>query len=113
MLRLEEEMAKARARVKIYENKNEDQEMVFKIEENKQDSTTYHQQTAKHSEINQHSDQKMFKYRSSTGAFLEKTMTRNYSMHLDKSHKQIQWKLQLQTLRKQLRITKWGRCCPS
>ena len=58
LLRLEEEMAKARARVKIYENKNQDQEMVFKIEENKQDNTTYHQQTAKHSEINQHSDQK-------------------------------------------------------
>ena len=58
LLRLEEEMAKARARVKIYENKNQGQEMVFKIEENKQDNTTYHKQTAKHSEINQHSDQK-------------------------------------------------------
>ena len=56
-LRLEEEMAKARARVKMYENKNQDQEVAFKIEENKQDNITYHQQT-KQSKINQNSDQK-------------------------------------------------------
>ena len=30
--------------------------MVFKIEEHKQDNITYHQQTTKHSKINQHSD---------------------------------------------------------
>ena len=48
-------MKKARGRVKIYEQENQDQEMVFKIEEHKQDSITYHQQTTKHSKINQHS----------------------------------------------------------
>ena len=31
LLRLEEEMEKARARVRIYENKNQDQEVAFKI----------------------------------------------------------------------------------
>ena len=49
-------MAKARARVKIYEHENQGQETVFKIEEHKQSNITYHQQTAKHSEINQDSD---------------------------------------------------------
>ena len=55
-LRLEEEMAKTRARVTIYKHKNQVQEMIFKIEEHKQDNITNHQQTTKHSEINQHSD---------------------------------------------------------
>ena len=54
-IRLEEEMAKARARVKIYEDKNHDQEMVLKLK-NIYKAITYHQQTTKHSEINQHSD---------------------------------------------------------
>ena len=58
MLRLEEEMTKARARVKIYENENQDQEMAFKMEKHKQDKIIYHQQTTKHSEINQHGDRK-------------------------------------------------------
>ena len=57
-LRLEEEMEKARVRVRIYENKNQDQEMAFKMEEHKQDKIIYHQQTTKHSEINQHGDRK-------------------------------------------------------
>ena len=55
-LRLEEEMAKARARVKIYENENQDQEMTLKIEAHKQGNITYHQQTTKLNEVNQHSD---------------------------------------------------------
>ena len=55
-LRLEEEMEKARARVKIYEHENQDQEMMLKIEEHKQGNITYHQQTTKRKEINQHSD---------------------------------------------------------
>ena len=48
----------ARANVKIYENENQDQEISFKIEveERKQSNITYHQQTTKHSEINNHSD---------------------------------------------------------
>ena len=41
----------------MYENRNQDQEVAFKIEENKQDNITYHQQT-KQSKINQNSDQK-------------------------------------------------------
>ena len=36
-------------------------------------------------------------------------MTRNYSVHLDKHHEQIQLKLQLQTQRKLSRIMKWGK----
>ena len=90
-------MEKARARVKIYENKNQDQKMKnFKIEEHKHDNITYHQQTTKRSEINQHSDRKnvgTFTL-TFTAAFLEKNMTRNYSVHLDKHHEQIQLKLQ-------------------
>ena len=54
-LRLDEEKVKTRARVRIYGNENQDQEMAFKIEGYKQDNITYHQQTMKHSEINQHS----------------------------------------------------------
>ena len=54
-IRLEEEIAKARARVKIYEDENHDQEMVLKLK-NIYKTITYHQQTTKHSEINQHSD---------------------------------------------------------
>ena len=49
-------MKKAQARVKIYKNKNQDQEMTFEIEEHKQDGITYHQQTTNHSETSQHSD---------------------------------------------------------
>ena len=56
MLRLEEEMTKARARVKIYENENQDQEMAFKMEKLEQDKIIYDQETTKHSEINQHGD---------------------------------------------------------
>ena len=55
-LRLEKEMAKTKARVTIYKHENQDQEMIFKIEEHKQDNITNHQQTTKHSVINQHSD---------------------------------------------------------
>ena len=54
--RLEEEMEKTKARVRIYENKNQDEEMTFKMEEYKQDKISYHQQTTKHNEINQHGD---------------------------------------------------------
>ena len=54
--RLEEEMEKTKARVRIYENKNQDEEMTFKMEEYKQDKIIYHQQTTKHNEINQHGD---------------------------------------------------------
>ena len=57
-LRLEKEMEEARARVRIYENENQHQEMAFKMEEHKQDKIIYHQQTTKHSEINQHGDRK-------------------------------------------------------
>ena len=59
-LKLDEEMEKASARVTIYENENQgqDQGMVFKMEEHKQDKIIYHQQTTKHSEINQHGDRK-------------------------------------------------------
>ena len=48
----------ARTRVKIYDNENQDQDISFKIEveEHKQNNITYHQQTTKHSEINNHSD---------------------------------------------------------
>ena len=49
-------MAKARARVKVYEHENQNPEIAFKIEEHKQDNITYHQQATKHSEINQHSN---------------------------------------------------------
>ena len=112
-LRLEKEMEKARARVRIYENENQDQEMAFKMEEHKQDKIIYHQQTTKHSEINQHGDRKTLEYRTFTAAFFEKAMTRNYNVHLDKRHEQIQLNLKLQTQRKQLRITKWGRCFAS
>ena len=56
MIRLEEEMKRAQARVKIYKNKNQDQEMTFEIEEHKQDGITYHQQTTNHNETRQHSD---------------------------------------------------------
>ena len=45
MLRLDEEMARTRPRVKIYKNEN-------------QEKIIYHQQTTKHSEINEHSDRK-------------------------------------------------------
>ena len=55
-LRLEEEMEKARVRAWIYENGNQDQEMTFKMEEQKQEKIIYHQQITKHSEINQHGD---------------------------------------------------------
>ena len=55
-LRLEEEMEKARVRAWIYENGNQDQEMTFKMEEQKQEKIVYHQQITKHSEINQHGD---------------------------------------------------------
>ena len=34
-LRLEQEIAKARSRVKIYENKNQDQEIALKMEEHR------------------------------------------------------------------------------
>ena len=53
--------------------------------------------------------EKTLEYRTFTAAFLEKTMTRNYSVHLDKHHEQIQLKLQLQTQRKLSRIMKWGK----
>ena len=58
--------------------------------------------------------QQTSKYRTFTTAFLEKTMTRNLrkpkdSMHLNKHHEKKQLKLQLQNMRVQLRITKWGR----
>ena len=87
--------------------------MALKIKEHKQDKIIYYQQTTKHSEINQHSDRENVGIQKFTAAFLEKAMTRNYSVHLDKHHEQIQVKLQLQTQRKQLRITKWERCCAS
>ena len=51
-------MTKARARVKIYENENQDQEMAFKMEKHEQDKIIYDQETTKHSEINQHGDWK-------------------------------------------------------
>ena len=108
-LKLDEEMEKASARVTIYENENQgqDQGMVFKMEEHKQDKIIYHQQTTEHSDINQHGDhKKKLEYGMFTAVFLENIMTRNYSKDLDKHHKQIQLKLQLQTQRK-----KWGRCC--
>ena len=57
--------------------------------------------------------EKTLEYRTFTAAFLEKAMTRNYNVHLDKRHEQIQLNLKLQTQRKQLRITKWGRCFAS
>ena len=60
LLKLDEEMEKASARVTIYENENQgqDQGMVFKMEEHKQDKIIYHQQTTEHSDINQHGDHK-------------------------------------------------------
>ena len=49
-------MAKARARVKMYEHESQIPEIAFKTEEHKQDNITYHQQATKNSEINQHSN---------------------------------------------------------
>ena len=110
---MKEEIAKARERGKIYEHENQDQEMVFKIEEHKQDNITYYQQSTKHRSINIVTQQTL-EYRTFTAALLEEIMTKNlrkltYGVYLDKHHEQFQLKLQLQMQRKQLKIAKWGR----
>ena len=40
LLRLEEQIAKARTSLKIYENENHDQEMALKMEEHNQEKNT-------------------------------------------------------------------------
>ena len=71
-LGLQEEMAKARVRVKISEHDNHDQEMTFKSEEHKRDYITYYKQSS----INK---QQISQYRTFTIAFLKKIMARNLS----------------------------------
>ena len=112
-LRLDEEKVKTRARVRIYGNENQDHEMAFKIEGYKQDNITYHQQTMKHSEINQHSDGKNVGIQNVYSSIPRENYEQKLHRAFDNHHKQIQLKLQLETQIKQLRITKWGRCCAS
>ena len=112
-LRLDEEKVKTRARVRIYGNENQDQEMAFKIEGYKQDNITYHQQIMKHSEINQHSDGKNVGIQNVYSSIPRENYEQKLHRAFDNHHKQIQLKLQLETQIKQLRITKWGRCCAS
>ena len=77
------------------------------MKEHKQDKIIYYQQTTKHGEINQHSD------RENVGIQKAYSSIPRESYDQKLQHEQIQVKLKLQTQRKQLRITKWGRRCAS
>ena len=98
-MRLEKEMEKAMAgykktRIRIrgwslkWKNINKTKSFIISRQQNTVTS------------INMVTTKKKLEYGMFTAVFLENIMTRNYSKDLDKHHKQIQLKLQLQTQRK-------------